>query len=288
MTVDSSTGGPPRRFAGRRALVTGASRGIGAGIAERLAAEGADVVLTARTLDQHDRLAGSLRATAQRLARYGGQVEVLAADLADADSRAQVVPGAVELLGGPIDVLVNNAAAAIYQPLADFPLRRRMLTFEVNLHAPTDLMQAVLPGMQTAGEGWIVNVSSASARLTPGPPFVVHPPGSAMGVYAASKAALNRLSNLMAVEVYGSGIRDNTVEPKSAVLSEGAAALVGETLDPDQIEAMEEMVEAVTALCACPTEVTGRLGVSLDLIDEWNLIVHGLDAQPWTREELTR
>lgn len=276
-----------RRFAGRRALVTGASRGIGAGIAERLAAEGAEVAITARTLDQHGHLAGSLQATADRLARYGTRVEVVVADLGDADARAGIVPRAVELLGGPVDVLVNNAAAAIYQPLADFPLHRRRLTFEVNVHAPVDLMQAVLPSMRAAGRGWIVNVSSASAGLTAQPPFDLRPPGSAIGVYAASKAALNRLSNLMAAELAGSGIRVNTVEPRAAVLSEGAAALVGETLGPDEVESLEEMVEAVTALCDCPEIVTGRTGISLELIREWELTVRGLDAQAWQREEVS-
>ncbi|RFU20547.1 SDR family NAD(P)-dependent oxidoreductase [Geodermatophilus marinus] len=277
-----------RRFTGRRALVTGASRGIGAAVAERLAAEGADVVLTARTLEPHGSLSGSLRETAERLSRHGTRVELLAADLSDPDDVAGIVPAAVERLGGPIDVLVNNAAAAIYQPLADYPLRRRLLTFQVNVHAPLELMQAVIPGMRQAGGGWIVNVSSASARLSAGPPFSVHPPGSAMGVYAASKAALNRITNLMAVELYGSGIRVNTVEPQSAVLTEGAVALVGELILPAEIEALEEMTEAATALCECPEDVTGRVAVSLDLIREWNLTVRGLDAQPWKREEIQR
>ncbi len=89
------------RFAGRRTLVTGASRGIGAGIAERLAAEGADVVITARTLDKHDHLAGSLRETESRLRGYGTKVGVVVADLTDAEDRARVVPEAVDLLGGP-------------------------------------------------------------------------------------------------------------------------------------------------------------------------------------------
>src|SRR4051794_11283684 len=73
------------RFAGRRCIVTGASRGIGPAIAERLAAEGASVVITARTVDQHDHLAGSLRETLERCRRYGTTVEVVAADLADPD-----------------------------------------------------------------------------------------------------------------------------------------------------------------------------------------------------------
>src|SRR4051812_30366597 len=99
------------RFAGRRALVTGASRGIGAAIAQRLAAEGADVAITARTLDQHDHLRGSLTETAARLAAYGGAVVPVVADLADPASRSGLVPAAVEGLGGTIDILVNNAAA---------------------------------------------------------------------------------------------------------------------------------------------------------------------------------
>lgn len=272
-----------QRFARRRALVTGASRGIGAGIAERLAAQGADVVLVARTLepDSHP-LGGSLRETAARLAAYGTRVETLAADLTDEESRAAVVPTAAELLGGPVDVLVNNAAAAIYQPLADFPLKRRRITFEANVHAPLDLMQAVLPAMRAAGEGWIVNLSSASARHVEGPPFTLVEPGTAMAVYAASKAALNRITDGLGAELYGTGIRVNTVQPAAAVLSEGAARLVGHTLRPDQVESLEEMVEGVIALCDCPEDVTGRTTVSLDLIREWDLTVHGLDGR--TRE----
>lgn len=268
------------RFTDRRALVTGASRGIGAGVAERLAAEGADVAIVARTLDRHHRLAGSLTETAARLASYGTRVAVIRADLVDEASRAGIVPRAVEALGGPIDILVNNAAAAIYQPLADYPLRRRRLTFEANVHAPLDLMQAVIPDMRRAGRGWIVNVSSATARLRPGPPFELVPPGTAMAVYGASKAALNRLTNGMAAELYGTGVRVNTIEPRFGVLTEGARALVGATVRPEQMESMAEMVEATVALCDCPADLTGRVVVSLDLIAELGLTVRGLDNRP--------
>ena len=269
-----------RRFTGRRALVTGASRGIGAGIAERLAAEGADVAIVARTLDRHDHLAGSLTETAARLAGYGTRIEVIRADLTDERSRARIVPQAVEALGGPLNILVNNAAAAIYQPLVDFPLRRRRVTFEVNVHAPLDLMQAVIPGMREAGQGWIVNVSSATARLRPGPPFQLVPPGTAMAVYGASKAALNRLTNAMAAELYGTGVRVNTIEPRFGVLTEGARALVGATVRPGQMESLEEMVEATVALCDCAPDLTGQVVVSLDLIAAQGLTVRGLDNRP--------
>jgi len=257
---------------GRRALVTGASRGIGAAVAERLAAEGAAVAITARTLEKHKTLAGSLQETAARLERYGGPVATIVANLADDDDRLRIVPEAVEQLGGHIEILVNNAAGAIYLPLSEFPLRRRRLIFDINLHAPIDLAQAVIPGMREAGEGWIVNLSSATARLSQG--------SSTMGVYGASKAALNRLTDALAAELRGTGIRVNSIEPRAAVRTEGAEEMVGELLrrQPDLLESMEEMVEAVVALCACPEDVTGRMAVSLDLIAEWGLVVHNLDG----------
>jgi NAD(P)-dependent dehydrogenase (short-subunit alcohol dehydrogenase family) len=268
----------PGRFGGRRALVTGASRGIGAAVAERLAAEGAAVAICARTLEPQDGLPGSLREAAARLERHGAPVAVLVADLAGEDDRRRLVPTAAERLGGPLDILVNNAAAGIYQPIADFPLRRRRLVFEVNVHAPLDLAQAAIPAMRAAGQGWIVNVSSGTARPRPGPPFPAGVTGTTSAVYGASKAALNRITNGLAAELDGTGIRVNTVEPRAAVLTEGAERLVGSSLRPDQIESMEEMVEAVVALCDCPEDVTGQTMVSLDLIAAWGLTARGLDG----------
>ncbi len=269
-----------RPLAGRRALVTGASRGIGAGIARRLAAEGADVAVVARTAESHPTLPGSLRETRERLEGHGVRVLTLVADLGDEGRRGRLVPEAAEGLGGPIDILVNNAAAAIYQPLVDYPLRRRRLTFEINFQAPIDLMQAAIPGMVSAGEGWIVNLSSATGRLPepapPGDPIGGAP--SSMGIYGASKAALNRVTVALAKELQGTGVRVNTLEPRAAVLSEGANALVGATLTEDQIERMEAMVEAAVALCRCEPARTGRVHVSLDLLAELGVPVRSLDV----------
>ena len=266
------------RFAGRRVLVTGASRGIGAALATRFAAEAADVAIVARTLERHDHLAGSLAETAARMEGFGNQVAVIVADLADAEDRARIVPEAEAALGGPIDVLVNNAAAAIYAPTSTYPLKRRRITFEVNVHAPLDLAQAVIPGMVDRREGWIVNVSSASSRLSDGPPFRREGVALTLGIYGASKAALNRETNCLAAELHGTGVRVNTVEPRAAVLSEGANELVGDQLSADQIESMESMVEATLALCDCGPDLTGRVTVSTELIAELGLTVMTLDG----------
>jgi NAD(P)-dependent dehydrogenase (short-subunit alcohol dehydrogenase family) len=101
-----------------------------------------------------------------------------------------------------------------------------------------------------------------------------------MAVYGASKAALNRITHGLAVELAGSGVRVNTVEPRAAVMSEGATALVGDSVRADQIESMEQMVEAIVALADCPADYTGHNCVSLDLIDELGLTVRALDGAP--------
>lgn len=265
------------RFSGRRAIVTGASRGIGAATARRLAAEGADLVVAARTVDRHDHLAGSLNETVERCRSYGVDAHAVAVDLTDLDSRLALVPAAVELLGGPIDILVNNAAAAMYGSLLDFPLKRRRLTYEVNVHAPLDLAQLVLPSMLERGEGWIINVSSASAKLMAGPPFA-QGHVTTIGLYGSSKAALDKITNTLASEVTHRGVRVMTVQPRAAVMSEGAQALVGDLVTDDQIESMEAMVESILVLCDCGPELSGGIHVSLDLLDSLGVTVMDLDG----------
>ena len=253
-----------QRFAGRCAIVTGASRGIGRAVAIQLASEGADVAIVARSVEPGDKISGSLNETAERIRGLGSKCMVIGSDLSDSDDRARIVPEAIDRLGH-VDILVNNAAAAIYQSPATYSLKHRRLSMEVNYQAPADLMQALVPHLAEAGEGWIVNLTSSAANLVVGPPFEVK---VEIGLYGATKAALNRLTNAMGVSLYGSGIRVNAVMPRAAVLSEGAEVLVGGLLRPDQVEPMETMVESVMVLCACEPDCTGRVHVSLDLLAE--------------------
>ena len=268
-----------RLLEGRRAVVTGASRGIGAAVAERFAAEGAAVAVVARTLDAHEHLTGSLNATLERCRPYGGAAHAVVADLADGEDRARIIPEAARLLGGPVDVLVNNAAAAIYGPPADYPLKRRRLSFEINVHAPFDLLQAALPGMRELGNGWVVNVSSATSRYEPGTAGRRGRSNPIMGVYGASKAALERLSFAFAQELLPDRVRVNSVLPRAAVRTEGMEALMGDRIAAEDIEPMEAMVEAVLLLARGPVDLTGGTYVSLDLLDEQAVTVMGLDGQ---------
>jgi citronellol/citronellal dehydrogenase len=259
-------------------VVTGASRGIGAGIAQRLAAEGADVVVVARTLDNIEQLPGSLRETQALCERFGTRIGTVVADLGDEQSRANVIPQARELLGGPIDILVNNAVAAVAVPIAEVTAVQQRIAYECNVIAPLILAQQVLPDMRSLGAGWIVNLTSTGARLHQGPPFYLGPQGSTMELYGTTKAALNRVTSGLAGDLDGSGIRVNAVGPRVAVMSEGFEAIIGDQLPRELFESIEEIVEAVVALCDCPADVTGRVLESLDLIANWGLSVHGLDG----------
>jgi NAD(P)-dependent dehydrogenase (short-subunit alcohol dehydrogenase family) len=269
---------------GRVALVTGASRGIGWGIARRFAAEGAAVAITARTLEPDDvGLAGSLRETVEQIEAAGGRAISVAANLADPDDRARIV-GEVEQILGPIDVLVNNAAAAIYAPSSEIPLRRRQLTFEVNVHAPVDLAQQVIPGMRERGEGWIVNISSATSKHPEGlPDDRAMKLGVTTTTYGASKAALERFTTGLALELADSGVAVNSLAPVAAVRTPGAEALIGDMLEarPDVVESIELFVEATLALATCvPEKLTGRVCYSRPLLEELGREVRGLDGRP--------
>ncbi len=172
------------------ALVTGSTAGLGRAIARRLAAEGADVVVTGRDAERGAEVADEVAGT------------FLAADLNDEQACADLVDAAAD--GRGLTVLVNNAVADVTSAaVGDLTTEAWEAAFRVNVTAPMWLCRAALPHFRQAGHGAIVNISSRTAeRASPG-----------LAAYTASKGALNAFTRALAVEGAPDGIRANTVAP---------------------------------------------------------------------------
>lgn len=182
----------PNPLTGKTAVVTGASRGIGAETARALDAAGAQVVLIARSRDDLAAVAADL----------DNDPVILHADLAEREAPKNVARQALDSVG-QVDILVNNAAAAARLPTAETDAEVIDGLLAVNVRAPLLLIASLVPSMIERGEGCIINLSSVSA-LTGTP---------RRAAYAASKGALDAATRSLAMELGPSGIRVNSVAP---------------------------------------------------------------------------
>jgi NAD(P)-dependent dehydrogenase (short-subunit alcohol dehydrogenase family) len=269
---------------GKVALVTGASMGgTGTAIAIRLAAEGAKVAITARTIE-------GLEETEQRIAAIGGEAFVAPCDLSRPSEERSSLVERVESTLGPIDILVNNAATNGYQPFEVTTVEDLERCLQVNLWAPWELMKGVVVGMRQRGYGWILNLTSFTAELPPGPPFPINIPAKEGFQYGASKAALNRLTVAAASECEHDGIAINALSPQAAIAT--PALVDAGWIDEVMFEPLETMAEASLALCtADPLVTTGRIAYSLQLLLELGRSVydlHGIElVNGWQPHDLS-
>ncbi len=254
-------------LAGKVAVVTGASRGIGEAIAIRYAMEGARVVVSARTVEEGDHpLPGSISGVVERINSAGGEATAVRADLAQSADREGLIAAAEEAYG-PVDILVNNAAITYFIPAVDFPERRFKLMQEVQVYAPLHLSQLVLPQMIERKSGWIVNVSSHAA---------LHPKPDAGGrggtVYGMCKAALERFTTGLASEVYPDNVSVSVISP-GLVATPGVVhhRLINDS-NRDRVTPVEHMAEACLRLAYGPTnELSGRITYADEMIAEFSL-----------------
>jgi citronellol/citronellal dehydrogenase len=259
-------------LSGQVAIVTGASRGIGEAIALRYAMEGAKVVVSARSVEESDHyLPGTITATVERIQAAGGEALAVRADLASSEDRRKLVETTLAEFGG-VDILVNNAAVTYYIPTAEFPEKRFRLMMDLQVWAPLELAQLVLPGMRERGRGWILNISSHAA---------IHPQKTLKSrggtVYGMCKAALERFSTGLAQEMFEENIGVNVISP-GLVATPGVMhhKLINES-NKDIVTPVEDMAEACLRLVhGDPRQITGRIDYADRVIEEFDLEPAGL------------
>jgi NAD(P)-dependent dehydrogenase (short-subunit alcohol dehydrogenase family) len=217
---------------GQRALVTGATSGIGRAVALQLARDGAEVLV-------HGRDAARGAETVDEIEASGGKASFVAADLGDA---ADVQRLANDV--GDVDILINNAGIALFGPTAEFDGAAFDKMFALNVRAPFFLVAAIAPGMAARGHGSIVNLSSMSGGV-----------GLVGGAaYGATKASLEAMTRAWAAEYSASGVRVNAIAPGPVYTPTPSGpefiAGLGETTPMHRASQPEEIAEVIAFLAS--------------------------------------
>ena len=229
---------PAQPLQGRTVLVTGASRGIGAAVARRLAASGARVALLARQKD-------TLRALAEQI---GHGAVGIACDVRDTATLARAIDQLPDLIGSVPDIVVNNAGAFFVAPAQETSVDAFAETLAINLTAPFAVVRALMPDMRSAGRGHVVNIGSIADRAT----------FAGNTAYASSKFGLRAMHQVLRDELRGSGVRVSLVSP-GPVNTE-----LWNSVDPDHREGFtpraamlsaESVADAVHYVVTAPAEL---------------------------------
>jgi citronellol/citronellal dehydrogenase len=219
---------------GKTLFITGASRGIGKAIALRAAADGANIVIAAKTAEENPKLPGTIHSAAAEVEAAGGKALPLQVDIRDEEQVRQAVQRTVETFGG-IDVLVNNASAINLTPTLQTPMKRFDLMWSVNARGTFVCSQACIPYLEKSSNPHILTMS---------PPLNMDPKWFAPHVaYTIAKYGMSLCVLGMAEELRGAGIAVNALWPRT-VIATAALAMLGGRIQPENCRKPEIVSDA--------------------------------------------
>jgi citronellol/citronellal dehydrogenase len=231
---------------GKTLFITGASRGIGKAIALRAAADGANIVIAAKTAEPNPKLPGTIYSAAEEIEAAGGKALALQVDIRDEEQIAEAVRKAVETFGG-IDILVNNASAINLTGTLETPMKRFDLMWSVNARGTFACSQACLPHLQKAANPHILTLS---------PPINLDPKWfKRHTAYTMSKYGMSLCVLGMAEEFRKAGVAVNALWPKT-VIATAALAMLGGAVPPERCRKPEIVADAAHAILTRESRAT--------------------------------
>jgi citronellol/citronellal dehydrogenase len=253
-----------RTLHGKTLFITGGSRGIGQAIAVRAAADGANVVLVAKTTEPNPKLPGTLYSAAEAVEAAGGRALPIPCDIRDETAVAAAVAAAVERFGG-IDILVNNASAISLTPTPATPMKRFDLMFGVNVRGTYACTQACLPALTASAQaGRRPQVLNMSPPLSMRAHWFQHHTAYTMAKYGMSMCTLGH-----AAEFASLGIAVNSLWPRTAIATAALQMIPG--VDPGRCRTPEILADAAHLVLTLDPAPSGQF-----FIDDSLLAAHGV------------
>ena len=246
-------------LAGKTLFITGASRGIGLAVALRAAADGANIVIAAKTVTEHENLPGTIYTAARQIEDAGGKALPIAVDIRHEEQVAEAVAQAVKAFGG-IDILINNASAIFLSGTLETPIKRFDLMHQVNVRGTYLVSQKCLPFLVKAQNPHILTFSPP---LNLNPRWFRQHTAYTMAKYGMSMTVLG-----MSAEFAEQGVAVNALWPKT-VIHTAALAMLGGMVAPENCRSPEIMADAAhSVLCRPARDCTGQFLIDEEVLRE--------------------
>jgi citronellol/citronellal dehydrogenase len=244
-------------FSGKTMFISGASRGIGLAIAKRVAADGANIALVAKTTEPHPKLPGTIYTAATEIEQAGGNALPIVGDVRDGDSVAAAVAAAVEQFGG-IDMCVNNASAINLGSIEEVPLKRFDLMNGIEVRGTYAVTQACIPHMKGRDNPHVLTLS---------PPIRLEPNWLRPTPYMMAKFGMTLCALGVAEEMRAHGIASNTLWPRTMIATAAVQNLLGGEESMKRSRKPEVYADAAYAVLSKPArDYTGQTLLCEDVL----------------------